>query len=63
MLRRVLTDPSNMRLEHIIPVQKRHLPIRLHPNFVLCVRGDMIQRRDMQLELARLCKFAQASAE
>lgn len=52
-----------MRLHHISPVQKRHLPVRLHPHLVARVRRNDVQRRDVQAELARLRELAQAGAE
>ena len=52
-----------MRLDHIAPVQKRHLPVRLHPDLVARVRRDDVQRRDVQAEFARLGEFAEAGAE
>lgn len=43
----------------MVPVQKRHLAIRLDPHLVLCVRADEVQRRNVQLEFPRLCKLAE----
>jgi len=52
-----------MCLDNIATIQKRHLAVGLDPHLVPCVRRNDIQRRDVQPELARLCEFAQASAQ
>jgi hypothetical protein len=40
MFRAILAPPAHMRLEHIAPVQERHLTVRLDPHLVARVRRD-----------------------
>lgn len=63
MLQTILTPPSHMRLDHIPPIQERHLAIGLDPHLVPRVGGNHVQGRDVQPELARLGELAQAGAE
>ena len=63
MLRAILAPPSHMRLDYIPPIQKWHLPVRLHPHLVSCVRRNHIQRRNIQSEFPRFRKLAQTGAE
>lgn len=52
-----------MRLDHIAPIQERHLTVRLDPHLVARVRRNHVQRRDVQPELARARELAQARAQ
>jgi hypothetical protein len=63
MLRTVLTPPSHMRLEHIAPIQERHLAVLLDPHLVPCVRRYYAQRCDVQSELSGLGELSKADAE
>lgn len=56
----ILAPPANVRLDHIAPVEKRHLAVGLDPYLVARVRRDYVQRRHVQPELARLGELAQA---
>ena len=63
MLRTVLAPPPHVRLEHIAAIQERHLAVGLDPHLVSGVRGDHVQRRDVQPEFACLGELAQTGAE
>ena len=63
MLRAIFGPSPHMRLDHIPPVQERHFPVRLDPHLVARVRGDDLQCRDVQPELARLGELAQAGPQ
>lgn len=52
-----------MGLEHMAPVQKRHLAVRLHPHLVARVRRDHVQCRHVQTELACPGELAETGAE
>lgn len=57
MLRCIFTDPPHMGLDNIVPVQKRHFSVRLHPDLILCMLGNMVERSDMELELSSFGKL------
>ncbi len=59
---RVLRDPRQMTLQHVVAIQERLLAIRLHPHLVFGVLGKIVQTRDMQLHLAGLGELAEAGA-
>jgi len=61
--RNIVGTPSHMRLEDVGPIQKRLLAVGLDPSLVAGVLGEDGQRGDVQAELARLCKLAEADAE
>lgn len=63
MLRGILADPSDMCLYHIIPIKVRHLAVRLDPYLVLCVLGDVVESRDMELEFSGFRELSQAGSE
>lgn len=51
MFRGVFADPPHMGLDNIVPIQKRHFSVRLHPDLVLGMLGDMVERSNMELKL------------
>jgi hypothetical protein len=63
MFRTVFAPAPHMRLEHIPPVQERHLAVRLDPHLVARVRRNNGQRCDVEAEFARLCEFSETQAE
>lgn len=63
MLGAILAPPAHVGLDHVTPVQERHLAVGLDPHLVARVRGNHIQRRHVQPEFARLGELAQAGAE
>lgn len=63
MLGAILAPPAHVGLDHVAPVQERHLAVGLDPHLVARVRGDHVQRRHVQPEFARLGELAQAGAE
>jgi len=64
MLGRVLAHPPHVCLDDMVAVEVRHLSVALYPDLELRVRGDVIERGDVQLELAcLLCEFPQTGAD
>lgn len=63
MLRTILTPPTHMRLQHIAPIQKRHFPILFYPDLIPRMRRNDIQRRNVQTEFPRFCKFAKTGPQ
>lgn len=47
MFRTILAPPSNMRLQHVSPIQERHLAVRLDPHLISRVRCDYGERGDV----------------
>ena len=52
-----------MRLDHVPAIQKRHLTILLHPDFIPRVRRNDIECGDMQSKLACLCELSKTCSE
>lgn len=63
VLRAVVGPPPHVRLDDVAAVQEGHLAVGLDPDLVPGVFGQDGQRGDVQPELARLCKLAEADAE
>ncbi|KAI3482129.1 hypothetical protein L1887_55260 [Cichorium endivia] len=63
MFRSVVGDPSEMRLDDVVAVEEGQLAVGLDPHLVLCVLREVVERGDVQTELARLGKLAKARAE
>ena len=63
MLRDLLPHPANMGFQYMIPVQKRHDAILLDPYFIFCMLCDMVQGRDVKLELAGFGELSETCAE
>lgn len=51
MFRGVFTDPPHMGFDNIVPIQERHFSVRLYPDLVLCMLGDMVECSNMEFKL------------
>lgn len=63
MFGRIIGDPTQMRLDHMVAIQKRQFAIRFNPHLVLCMLRQIVQRRDVETELARLAKLAETRSQ
>ena len=54
----VLCDPPQPGLHHMVPVQELLLGTGLHPDLVLCVRGEEVEGCYVESELACLSELA-----
>ncbi|KAF3938273.1 hypothetical protein ABW19_dt0206632 [Dactylella cylindrospora] len=63
MLHHIIPQPPNVRLEHVIPVYERHLPVPLDPDFVPRVWGDDVEGGDVEFEFSGFGEFAEAGAD
>ncbi len=63
VLVRVLRDPAQAGLDHVVSVEELLLRRRLQPDLVLRVRRQVVEGGHVQTELARLRELAEAGAE
>lgn len=52
-----------MGLHNIVPIQKRHLSVRLHPDLILRMLSDMVERSNVELELPSFGKLSKTCPE
>lgn len=63
ILRSIFCDSSQARLQHMVPIQERLLCSRLDPHFILGIGSEVIQRGDVQPELAGLRELPEAGSQ
>ena len=63
VLGRVLCDPAQARLHHVVAVQELLLRPGLGPHLVLGVRGEEVQGRDVQPELSGLGELSETGSK
>lgn len=55
----ILCDSCEMALEHVVTVKVGLFTIRLDPDLILAVFGQIVEARDVQLEFSGFGKFAE----
>ena len=58
----ILCDSCEMPLQHMVSVKEGLFAIRLHPDLVLAIACQVVQARDVKLELLCLCELAKDCA-
>lgn len=62
ILSSVFRYSAQARFWYVIAIKKLLLKRRLDPNLILCIRGQIIQGRNMELQFIRLRKLSKAGA-